>query len=283
MKSFRIIVETPPGSPDPTLAIAGSRAGGIGVLNLEFVSDSRTCIEHIEKLSRYSARNDFGVKVAKDSSFKISEISAGLSKNLRLAVLSGIHKGNLKDKVSELHGLGLEVLIECVSFQEARDAEQAGAEGVIAKGHESGGRIGDETTFILLQLFIQQLNLPVWAKGGIGVHTASACFAAGAAGIILDSQVLLARESNLPGEVKERICALDGSETICLGDEIGYPYRVCSRTGMSVIKELQKMERVGLVLPVGEEHMYWAAINGKSCKLTALGHRYWTLVNDGKI
>ncbi len=48
-------------------------------------------------------------------------------------------------------------------------------------------------------------------------------------------------------------------------------------------KELQKMEGVGLVKPVGEEHMYFAAINSKSCKLTALGMQYWNLVNSGNI
>ena len=42
---------------------------------------------------------------------------------------------------------------------------------------------------------------------------------------------------------------------------------------------LQKMESVNLVVPVGEEHMYYAAMNSKGCKLTPLGLHYWTLVN----
>lgn len=50
-----------------------------------------------------------------------------------------------------------------------------------------------------------------------------------------------------------------------------------------ILKNLQKFERVGLVAPVGEEHMYFAAQNSKSCKLTALGYHYWRLVNEGKI
>ncbi len=50
-----------------------------------------------------------------------------------------------------------------------------------------------------------------------------------------------------------------------------------------IFKELQKMERVGLVVPIGEEHMYYAAINSKSCKLTAMGIQYWTLINSGNI
>lgn len=50
-----------------------------------------------------------------------------------------------------------------------------------------------------------------------------------------------------------------------------------------VFKDLQKMEGVGLVIPVGEEHMYHAAINSKSCQLTALGRHYWRLADENKI
>jgi len=48
-------------------------------------------------------------------------------------------------------------------------------------------------------------------------------------------------------------------------------------------KILQNYVRVNLVRPVGEEHMYYAAINNKSCKLTALGAHYWNLVNNKRI
>ena len=49
---------------------------------------------------------------------------------------------------------------------------------------------------------------------------------------------------------------------------------------ISIFKELQLFESVGLVEPVDEEHMYWAAMNNKSCKLTALGLHYWKLSKD---
>lgn len=48
-------------------------------------------------------------------------------------------------------------------------------------------------------------------------------------------------------------------------------------------KDLQKLTSVGLVKPIGAEHMYYAAMNSKSCKLTALGGFYWQLVKEGKI
>lgn len=46
---------------------------------------------------------------------------------------------------------------------------------------------------------------------------------------------------------------------------------------------LQNYNRVNLVVPVGEEHMYYAAKNSKSCKLTILGEHYWNLVKKGRI
>jgi hypothetical protein len=46
---------------------------------------------------------------------------------------------------------------------------------------------------------------------------------------------------------------------------------------------LQKYNRVNLVVPVGAEHMYHAAITRKSCKLTALGEHYRRLVERGRI
>jgi uncharacterized caspase-like protein len=50
-----------------------------------------------------------------------------------------------------------------------------------------------------------------------------------------------------------------------------------------IFKNLQKLESVGLVVPVGEEHMYYAAMRSKTCKLTSLGHHYWRLVREGRI
>ncbi len=46
---------------------------------------------------------------------------------------------------------------------------------------------------------------------------------------------------------------------------------------------LQKYVKLSLVIPVGEEHMYYAAIHSKSCKLTAQGQHYWNLVKGNKI
>lgn len=48
-------------------------------------------------------------------------------------------------------------------------------------------------------------------------------------------------------------------------------------------KTLQKLQSIGFVKPVGEEHMYFAAMNSKTCTLTELGKYYWRLVKNNKI
>lgn len=52
---------------------------------------------------------------------------------------------------------------------------------------------------------------------------------------------------------------------------------------VAVFKHLQKFQSVGLVVPVDEQFMYFAAMKSKSCKLTALGYHYWQLVKDKRI
>ncbi|MBU0578229.1 caspase family protein [Patescibacteria group bacterium] len=52
---------------------------------------------------------------------------------------------------------------------------------------------------------------------------------------------------------------------------------------VSVFKNLQKFQSVGLIVPVNTEYMYFAAMESKACKLTSLGFHYWKLVNDKRI
>lgn len=46
---------------------------------------------------------------------------------------------------------------------------------------------------------------------------------------------------------------------------------------------LQRYVKLNLVVPVGEKHMYYAAIHRKSCRLTVQGQHYWMLVKTNKI
>lgn len=52
---------------------------------------------------------------------------------------------------------------------------------------------------------------------------------------------------------------------------------------VKIFEGLQACNRQGLVVPVDAEHMYYAAIERKSCKLTPLGRHYRNLVLRGEL
>lgn len=52
---------------------------------------------------------------------------------------------------------------------------------------------------------------------------------------------------------------------------------------VAIFNELQKLEGIGLVVPVDEEHMYYAAMHSTACKLTPMGQQYWKLVKEERI
>lgn len=52
---------------------------------------------------------------------------------------------------------------------------------------------------------------------------------------------------------------------------------------VAVMKKLQMLESIGFIEPIGEKHMYFAAMHSKACKLTDLGMYYWLLVKRGRV
>lgn len=50
-----------------------------------------------------------------------------------------------------------------------------------------------------------------------------------------------------------------------------------SKENEKIFDELQKCRAARLIEPVGAPHMYYAAMNSKSCRLTKLGQFYWRL------
>ncbi len=144
------------------------------------------------------------------------------------------------------------VVVQATSLAEAKNALANGAHGLIAKGQESGGPVGEESSYILLQRILElteERRVPVWCQGGIGFHTAAGAIAGGAFGVVLDSQLALLTECQLPEHIKADVRAMDGSETRLLGG-----YSVYSRPGLPVAElgELSAQEVRRLMAAVGE-------------------------------
>nr|WP_319570088.1 caspase family protein [uncultured Draconibacterium sp.] len=73
----------------------------------------------------------------------------------------------------------------------------------------------------------------------------------------------------------------EDTNTLQTEHKVTAPYAVPEN--VAIFKNLQKLQSVGLVIPVDEQFMYFAAMNSKACKLTKLGYHYWRLVKDSRI
>jgi len=200
----------PSGLPDVGLVAAFCRAGALGVLDLRG-ADAAAARRALRTLAR-SAPGGFGVRIDAPCTLELPPEARTVVLDAGAAVAPWCDR---------------RVLVEATSLAEARAAVAAGAEGVIAKGAESGGRIGDEGALVLLQRLVAALDVPVLAQGGIGLDTAAAAVAGGAAGVVLDAQLALLAECRLPERVRRVVRSLDGSETAVADGR-----RVLSRPGL---------------------------------------------------
>ncbi|MFH9553822.1 SDR family oxidoreductase [Streptomyces sp. NPDC017435] len=224
-----IIGITPFGEPDAGLALAVGRAGGLGVLDLG--SGDRRSREALSRLRRASL-GAFGVRIGAHCRLTPADLEPDGPHTVVLG--AGAAPSSTAADTEWAPGPITElaarhrVLVEVTDLAGARDALHAGAHGLIARGAECGGRIGELSTFVLLQqlLAAPEVTAPVWACGGIGPHTAAAAVACGAAGVVLDSQLALLAESALPEPAAAALRTLDGSETVVLAG-----HRVLRRRG----------------------------------------------------
>ncbi len=229
MGNCDVLILTPAGTGDPSLAIAACRAGARGFLDLEHNAEYPDVARTLDQLGRF-APDGFGIKLGLSGSALLPLLLAD-SCRCREVILAGGEQAEWAEWVPQFHSRGIRVLVEAVTIAEARRGAELEIDGLILKGHESGGRVGADTTFILLQRWHAAVtagevrDLPVYAQGGIGLHTAAACVVAGAAGVVLDNQLLLCRESPLTEEARTCLAAFDGSETQCLKDTREQTYR----------------------------------------------------------
>ncbi|HXI44238.1 MAG TPA: nitronate monooxygenase, partial [Bryobacteraceae bacterium] len=212
---FGFLVYNAPGLLDTGLVIAGARCGATGVLNCENITDAeavRSAIARIGKL----LRRPIGIKFEADSTIG-EELLGELGSDVDCVIFTAGSPDRLKKMVDVARPR--KILLEVTSAEQGAAGVALGVDGLIAKGHEAGGVVGEETTLVLLQRLISECALPVWAHGGIGLHSAAACYVAGAVGAVLDGQLLLAAESSLPSKVRKFVERMEGDETICLGLE----------------------------------------------------------------
>jgi acyl transferase domain-containing protein/NAD(P)H-dependent flavin oxidoreductase YrpB (nitropropane dioxygenase family) len=196
-----VLIVSPFETPDHRLVADAMRAGAFAFLDVgRDWPRARAAIERV----RAAAPGAFGLRIPEG--VRLDE-SALAPLRGRVTVLMHAAPAGLQALPGFFH------LVQVVSLEEALEAQRLGADGLILKGAESGGRVGAFNSFILLQQTHGRLALPFWAQGGMGPHGAAAAVLAGAQGVLYDSQLaLMPSACGRPG-LHPLFRAINGSET----------------------------------------------------------------------
>lgn len=241
--NFEVIASSPPGFPGAKVAEAAARGGFIGSVALEHGHP-----EAVDSALRplVASGVEFTVSLPGAGSKHLERLGPAFGRGLRRVILTEPevdHPEQLERTVRLFRERGLEIFAQAVSIEGAVAAERCGVDALIVKGNEGGGLVTEETTFVLLQWILPRVTLPVYARGGVGPRTAAACLAAGAFGVMLDWQLGLCEESELPEDVQKRLTRMDGSETTILGQDLPLSYRVSTRPSEAYVDLKERAER----------------------------------------
>lgn len=128
----------------------------------------------------------------------------------------------------------------------ARMMEKAGADAVVAEGTESGGHIGSATTMTLVPQIVDAVNIPVVAAGGIGDgRGVAAAFMLGAEAAQMGTRFIVAKESIVHENYKEKVIKAKDIDSEVTGRSTGHPIRVLRN---KMTREYLKMEADGVGL-----------------------------------
>ena len=240
MTDFISFVFTPAGLGDPTLAIAASRAGAVGVYNAELEADSRQIVAALDRLASH-AHGSFGVKLDVVDEPVAAKLRTLASRGLGWAIVDIDLVVPQQALLEELRRFGVRVLAEVRTAEPLPASAAAQVDGVLVKGNEAGGFVGEDASFILLQKWLQRGGLPLYLRGGLTPQVAAACAAVGVAGGVLESQLLLLDEVRLPEALRTLIGNLAGSETVAVGDgERGQYFRLLVRPALAAARQFAR-------------------------------------------
>lgn len=151
--------------------------------------------------------------------------------------------GNPARFMADFKAAGVKVIPVVASVAMARMMERCGADAVIAEGTESGGHIGSTTTMCLVPQVADAVKIPVIAAGGIADGRGmAASFMLGAEGVQMGTRFLVATESIVHENYKEKVLRAKDIDSEVTGRSTGHPIRQL-RNQMS--REYLRLEKEG--------------------------------------
>jgi len=220
------IVQAPiTNEPELPRAVAG--AGALGTVQCWTATPERVA-ELAAELGALAVA--FNVQVSRRADACVDAALAGGAR------IVSLFWGDPTPYVERIRAANAHLLVTVSSAEEARRAEAAGADAVVAQGWEAGGHVrGDVATLPLVAAVVDAVTIPVVAAGGIGDgRGVAAALVLGAQAAWLGTRFVASVECALP--YKARLLDADETSTVTAEEDegawpAGSPYRMLPGDG----------------------------------------------------
>lgn len=220
------------------LAAAVSEAGGLGLIG-GANAPGEVVREEIRK-TREMTKKPFGVNVMLMSPHADDVARVVVEEGVKVVTTGA---GNPEKYLNMWKEAGIKVIPVVASVAMAKRMERIGADAVVAEGMESGGHIGELTTMTLVPQIADAVSVPVIAAGGIADGRGiAAAFMLGAEAVQMGTRFVVAKESTVHENYKQRLIKASDIDSTVTGRSHGHPIR-CLRNQMT--REYLKLEKEG--------------------------------------
>ena len=220
------------------LAAAVSNAGGLGLIGAAS-APPEVVREEIRKTKELTDK-PFGVNVMLLNP-NAAEVAKIIIEEGVKVVTTGA--GSPAKYMQMWKDAGVKVIPVVASVAMAKMMERGGADAVVAEGMEAGGHIGSSTTMTLVPQVADAVTIPVIAAGGIGDGRGyAAAMMLGASGVQMGTRFIVATESIVHGNYKERLIKAKDIDSEVTGSTTGHPIRVLRN---QMTREYLRLEKEG--------------------------------------
>lgn len=203
------------------LAAAVSEAGGFGLIG-GANAPAEVVRDEIRK-TRELTDKPFGVNVMLLSPHAEEVAKVVVEEGVKVVTTGA---GNPEKFMAMWKEAGIKVIPVVASVAHAKRMEKYGADAIVAEGMESGGHIGEQTTMTLVPQVVDSVSIPVIAAGGIGDGRGiAAAFMLGAEAVQMGTRFVVAEESIVHSNYKERIIKAKDIDSAVTGRSHGHPVR----------------------------------------------------------
>jgi enoyl-[acyl-carrier protein] reductase II len=221
------------------LTSAISEAGGLGTIGAGTMSPEE--VEQIIIETKKRTNKPFAVNIALKVTPHLEEMIALVIKH-GIPVVS-LSAGNPAPFIPKFHEHGIKVISVTAAVKQAKKAEEAGADIIVAEGYEAAGINSnlEITTMTLVPQIVKAVNVPVIAAGGIGDGRGLlAAFALGAQGVQMGTRFIATKEAPFHEKYKRGIIEATEGETVIVGRSVGRVRRIMKTPYAEKLLEYEK-------------------------------------------